>query len=56
MNFAQAAGMGSSPLTVARVGMSYDQAKEVVGILHQVLFNHDNPGQSRRLGDGNKGK
>lgn len=54
MNFSQAAGMDTSPLTVARVGMSYDQAKEVMGILHQVLYNRDNPGQSRRLSDGKK--
>lgn len=52
LNFSQAAGPETSPLTVARIGMSYDQVKEVMGILHHVISNRDNPGHSRRLGDG----
>lgn len=56
LNFSQTAGLNTSPLTVARIGMSYDQAKEVMGILHQVLYNRDNPGLSRRLGDGKNTK
>ncbi len=52
MNFAQTAGPGMPPLTIARIGMSYDQAKAVMGILHQVLYSHDNPGNTRRLGGG----
>ncbi len=53
LNFSQTAGMGTAPLTVSRVGMSYDQAKAVMGILHQILYEQDNPSNSRRLGGGN---
>ncbi len=49
MNFSQTAGPTNPPLVVARIGMSHDQAKAVMGILHQVLYNHDNPGNDRRL-------
>lgn len=56
MNFSQIAGMDNGPLTVARVGMSYDHAKEVMGILHRVLYDRDNPGQARRLNDGKNTK
>lgn len=52
MNFSQSAGPDTPPLTIARVGMSYEQAKIVMGILHQVLYNQDNPGNTHRLGDG----
>ncbi len=40
------------PLTVARIGMSYEQAKTVMGVLHQVLYNRDNPTNTQQLGDG----
>ena len=53
LNFDQTAGPGAPHLTVARIGMSYDQAKAVMGLLHQVLYDHDNPGSTRRLGSGN---
>jgi transcriptional regulator with XRE-family HTH domain len=53
INFSQTAGPESPPLTVSRIGMSYDQAKAVMGILHQVLYAQENPGNSRRLGGGN---
>lgn len=52
VSFAQTAGPDTQPLTIARIGMSYDQAKAVMGVLHQVLYDHDNPGNTRRLGNG----
>jgi hypothetical protein len=36
--------------------MSYDQAKAVMGILHQVLYNQDNPGSARRIEGGDSEK
>lgn len=51
LNFSQNAGHGSQPLTIARIGMSHDQAKTVMGILHQVLYDRDNP-RHKQLGDG----
>ena len=52
INFSQTTTPDTPPLTIARIGMSHDQAKAVMGILHQVLYNQDNPGNSRRLGHG----
>ena len=52
INFSQTAGSDAPHLTVSRIGMSYDQAKAVMGILHQVLYNHENPGNTRRLQGG----
>lgn len=52
LNFSQTAGPQTPPLTISRVGMSYDQAKAVMGILHQILYEHDNPSNPRRLGGG----
>jgi transcriptional regulator with XRE-family HTH domain len=51
LNFSQAAGQQDQPLTVARIGMSREQAKLVMGILHQALYDMDNP-RRRQLGDG----
>lgn len=51
LNFSQNAGQQGQPLTVSRIGMSRDQAKMVMGILHQALYDMDNPGR-RQLGDG----
>lgn len=51
LNFSQNAGQNGQPLTVSRIGMSRDQAKMVMGILHQALYDIDNPGR-RQLGDG----
>ena len=56
VNFAQTAGPDVPQLTISRIGMSYDQAKAVMGILHQVLYNRDNPGNARRLSDGSPKK
>ncbi|HUB93237.1 MAG TPA: helix-turn-helix transcriptional regulator [Verrucomicrobiae bacterium] len=52
MNFSQAAGQGGQPLTVARIGMSHDQAKMVMGVLHQALYDFENGRGRKRLGDG----
>lgn len=54
MSFSQSSGPNSAPLTISRIGMSVDQAKAVMGVLHQVLYNRENPGNQRRLGDGPK--
>ncbi len=51
MNFSQAAGQHGQPLTVSRIGMSRDQAKMLMGVLHQALYDLENP-KRRRLGDG----
>ncbi len=53
LNFAQTNGFVGQPLTVSRIGMSRDEAKLVMGLLHQVLYNLDNPTNPRRL-DGGK--
>lgn len=51
LSFAQSAGPNGQPLTVARIGMSRDQAKTVMGVLHQALYDMDNPNR-RQLGGG----
>ncbi len=51
MNFSQVTGQHGQPLTVSRIGMSREQAKVVMGILHQVLYDMDNP-RRKQLGDG----
>jgi hypothetical protein len=51
LSFSQASPQPGQPLTVARIGMSRDQAKMVMGILHQALYDIDNP-RHHRLGDG----
>ena len=48
--FSQSAGPSSQPLTVSRVGMSREQAQAVMGLLHQALWNMDNPSQKRLSG------
>lgn len=52
VNFSQHAGQHGQPLTISRIGMSRDQAKMVMGMLHQALYDLENPGR-KRLGDGN---
>jgi len=52
INFSQVGGQQDSPLTIARIGMSHDQAKQVMGLLHQALYDLENPRPPRRLGDG----
>ena len=51
LNFSQAATQPGQPMTISRIGMSRDQAKAVMGILHQALYDLDNP-SFRQLGDG----
>lgn len=51
LNFSQAAGQNDQPLTIARIGMSREQAKLVMSVLHQALYDLENP-HRRRLGDG----
>ncbi len=51
LNFSQNAGQHGQPLTVSRIGMSREQAKMLMGALHQALYDIDNPGH-KRLGDG----
>jgi transcriptional regulator with XRE-family HTH domain len=51
LNFSQSGAQRDQPLTVSRIGMSREQAKMVMGILHQALYDMDNPGR-RQLGDG----
>lgn len=52
INFGQTNGVNGSPLTVSRIGMSHAQARDVLGVLHQALYDIDNPGNRYRLGDG----
>lgn len=51
VNFSQVNGPDGKPLTVSRIGMSRVQAEQLMGILHQVLFDMDNP-TTRQLGSG----
>src|SRR5262249_4124749 len=51
LNFSQVSGQHGQPLTVSRIGMSREQAKLVMGILHQALYDLENPNR-KRLGDG----
>jgi transcriptional regulator with XRE-family HTH domain len=52
LNFSQNAGQNEQPLTIARIGMSREQAKLVMGVLHQALYDLENPRRPRQLGDG----
>jgi len=52
LNFSQNAGQNGQPLTISRIGMSHDQAKMVMGVLHQALYNLENGQGRKQLGDG----
>jgi transcriptional regulator with XRE-family HTH domain len=53
VNFFQKNGLGNDqPLAVSRIGMSHKQAKLVMAMLHQALYELDNPKKPRQLGDG----
>lgn len=52
-NFSQVNGPDGKPLTISRIGMSRVQAEQLMGILHQVLYDMDNP-QSKQLDSGPK--
>ncbi|HSX42650.1 MAG TPA: helix-turn-helix domain-containing protein [Candidatus Saccharimonadales bacterium] len=57
LNFSQAAGQtDGQPLTIARIGMSREQAKLVMSVLHRALYDLDNPRPPKRLGDGSSDK
>ncbi len=51
LNFSQVNGPNGQPLTVSRIGMSREQAQMLMGVIHQVLYDIDNPTQ-QRLSDG----
>lgn len=51
LNFSQMNGPNGQPLTVSRIGMSREQAQMLMGVIHQVLYDIDNPTQ-RRLAEG----
>lgn len=51
INFSQVNGPDGKPLTISRVGMSRVQAEQLMGILHQVLYDMDNP-SPKQLGSG----
>jgi len=51
LNFSQMNGPEGKPLTISRIGMSRMQAEQLMGILHQVLYDMDNPG-NKQLGSG----
>lgn len=52
VNFSQTSGTNNNPLTIARIGMSHDQAKMVMSALHQALYDLENPQNPRQLSDG----
>lgn len=52
LNFSQSAGQNGQPLTISRIGMSHEQAKMVMGILHQALYDLENQRGRKQLGDG----
>ena len=52
VNFSQTSGPSDKMLTISRIGMSYHQAQMVMGLLHQALYDRDNPQNPRQLGDG----
>jgi len=43
LGFGQNAGPSGQPLTISRIGMSREQAKTVMGLLHKALWEIDNP-------------
>ncbi len=51
VNFSQVNGPDGKPLTISRIGMSRVQAEQLMGILHQVLYDIDNP-SNKQLGSG----
>jgi len=50
LNFNQTSSNKTPPLTVSRIGMSRDQAKSLMGTLHQVLYELENPNRKRLEG------
>jgi transcriptional regulator with XRE-family HTH domain len=52
INFAQMGGAKGQPLVVSKIGMSETQAKLLMSLLHQALYNLDNPGGRKGLPGG----
>ncbi len=53
MNFSQTGpGNGNQPLAIARIGMSRDQAKNVMNVLTEALHQFDNPPAPKQLAPG----
>jgi transcriptional regulator with XRE-family HTH domain len=52
VSFSQSAGQNGQPLTISRIGMSHDQAKLLMGVLHQALYDSENRNERKRLSDG----
>jgi transcriptional regulator with XRE-family HTH domain len=52
LNFSQNAGQNGQSLTISRIGMSHEQAKMVMGVLHQALYDLENQRGHKQLGDG----
>lgn len=52
LNFSQNAGQNGQSLTISRIGMSHEQAKMVMGVLHQALYDLENRRERKQLGDG----
>lgn len=52
INFSQTNGVKGQPLVVSKIGMSETQAKLLMGLLHQALYNLDNPGGRKGLPGG----
>ena len=56
LNFSQTNGPGGQPLAISRIGMSREQAKQLMGVLHQVLYDFDNQPNNKQLGQGDSPK
>ena len=52
MNFHQRTGVPGQPIVVSRVGMSREQAKTFMGLIHKVLYDMDNPTTDKRIEGG----
>jgi transcriptional regulator with XRE-family HTH domain len=49
MGFSQSGGPSNQPLAIARVGMSRDQAKDVLRVLQEALYQYDHPPKPKAL-------
>ena len=49
MGFSQSGGPGNQPLAIARVGMSRDQARDVLRVLQEALYQYDHPPKPKAL-------
>lgn len=51
LNFGQNSRQGV-PLVISRIGMSHTEAKALMGLLHQALYNFENPQNPRQITGG----